>query len=180
VSRVILDTPRLELRELSAADLDDVARTLADPDVMRYWGRTFSREEALEWIGRQQARYAQYGYGYWLALERGTGRPVGQAGLLVSEVDWPDGDSTRRVSLTGLGYIVDRPYWRRGFATEAARGCLEWGFRTAGLDTIHALIRPENEPSIGVARKLGMSAGPTVNYFTFDHIVFSIVKPPRG
>ena len=80
--RAVLETPRLLLRELGVEDLDFIAELLGDPLVMRYWPRPYTREEAAEWIRRQQQRYARDGHGYWLAVEKASGQPVGQVGLL--------------------------------------------------------------------------------------------------
>jgi RimJ/RimL family protein N-acetyltransferase len=113
---VILETPRLILRELMLDDLDFVAEMLAHPEVMAFWPRPYTRDEAEAWIRRQQGRYTRDGYGYWLALDRTSGRPIGQAGLLALSVD--------SVAETGIGYIIHRPFWRQGYATEAARACL--------------------------------------------------------
>ena len=76
-----------------------------------------------------------------------------------------------------LGYIIDRQFWRMGFATEAARVITDWAFDHVGLETVCALIRPENEPSRAVARKLGMTEGPMVSYFTFPHIAYALTDP---
>src|SRR5262245_30079542 len=117
---VILHTPRVTLRELEDSDLDVVAAMLTDAEVMRYWPAPFTREEAAAWIARQRERYARDGCGYWLALERATGEPIGQVGLMRVEVEGvPD---------LGLGYILARAYWGRGLAQEAAAACCEKAF----------------------------------------------------
>ena len=83
----VFETPRLVLREMSVADLDFIAEMLAHPEVMRFWPKCYERDEAANWVKRQQARYAKDGIGYWLVLEKSSGRPVGQAGLLLLTVD---------------------------------------------------------------------------------------------
>jgi len=162
---VALQTPRLLLRELERDDLDLLAALLGDPQVMRYWPRPLTRDESAEWIARQRQRYAQDGYGYWLALERESGRAVGQAGLMECELDG--------VSELGLGYIIAREQWRRGFASEAAAACL-----AHGLDVLRrrplALIRPQNLPSIGVALKLGLRPGRTTLWAELPHVVYEL------
>ena len=168
----VLETSRLLLRELVPDDLDFVAAMLADPEVMRYWPRPYSREEAEDWVRRQRERYARDGYGYWLAVERATGRPVGQTGLLTVEVDG--------VEEAALGYIIHRPFWRRGFATEAAAAILDYAFGTLGKQRVIAPIRPENEPSLAVARKLGMAPERRTSFAGFEHLVFALTRPaPR-
>jgi [ribosomal protein S5]-alanine N-acetyltransferase len=167
--RVILETPRLVLRELVRDDLDFVAEMLAHPEVMRFWPKPFSRAEAEDWIRRQQARYARDGHGYWLALDKASGQPIGQAGLLAQEVDG--------VAEIGIGYIIHRPFWQRGCATEAAAHCRDYAFATLGKPRVTALVRPENEVSQKVARKIGLKPERLTSFAGFQHILFAAANP---
>lgn len=81
--KTILETERLRLREMSEADLDFLSALLGDAAVMRYWPKTCDREESRAWIKRQEERYARDGFGFWLAVSKATGLPVGQAGLFL-------------------------------------------------------------------------------------------------
>src|SRR5439155_11237620 len=112
----ILQTDRLLLRELDSADLAFLFDFLSDPDVMRFWPNPLTKEECNDWLQRQRVRYEERGYGYWLAINKALGEPLGQAGVLQIEVD--------HRSETALGYIIGKAYWNRGYATEAAAGCL--------------------------------------------------------
>lgn len=169
---VILETRRLILREMSPADLDFVADMLADPEVMRYYPKCYSREEAATWIGRQMNRYARHGHGLWLVLDKAGGQPVGQVGLLIQNLDG--------VEEKEVGYLIHRPFWRCGFATEAAMACRDHAFDVLGRQQVIALIRPENVPSQGVARKLGMTPGThRVRHSGLEHLVFSVSRPAR-
>jgi len=162
--RVVRETDRLSLRELSLDDLDFVAKMLAHPEVMAFWPKPHSREESEAWILRQQERYARDGYGYWLAVEKASGQPIGQAGLLRQEVDG--------VTETGIGYIMHRPFWRRGLATEAAAACRDYAFEKLGKERLVVLVRPENVVSQIVARKLGAKPERETIYAGFVHTVF--------
>ena len=73
--KTILETERLRLREMTLDDLDFLAELVAHPEVMKYWPKCYSRDEAANWIQRQLTRYAKDGAGYWLALEKASGRP---------------------------------------------------------------------------------------------------------
>jgi ribosomal-protein-alanine N-acetyltransferase len=162
----LLETARLVLREIDLDDLDFVAAMLAHPEVMRFWPKCYSREEAEVWIRRQQDRYARDGYGYWLVLDKAGGQPVGQAGLLKLEVDG--------IAEVGLGYIIHRPFWGRGFATEAAAASRDYAFETLGEQRVIAPIRPENIASQRVALKLGMQPQKRTMYAGFEHIIFCL------
>ena len=169
MQKQILETSRLILREMSLDDLDFVAEMLAHPEVMRYYPKCYSRDEAETWTQRQMNRYARHGHGLWLALEKATGLPVGQVGLLIQNV--------AGVEEKEVGYLVHRPFWRRGFATEAALACLNCAFDVFGRQRVIALIRPENTPSLAVARKLGMQPEPDrVEHSGFEHIVFTVSR----
>ena len=163
--KTILETPRLILRELSLDDLDFVAEMLGDTEVMRYWPIPFSREESEDWIRRQTKRYEEHGHGYWLVVEKAADRSIGQAGLMITKVDGIEEPS--------LGYIVHRPFWRQGFATEASGAVLRLAFNELEKQRVITLIRPENNPSLGVARKIGMKKERLTTYSGYKHWVFS-------
>jgi [ribosomal protein S5]-alanine N-acetyltransferase len=169
VPNQILETPRLVLREMSPDDLDFVAAMLADPEVMRYYPKCYSRDEAQVWIERQMRRYARHGHGLWLAVDKATGEPVGQVGLLIQQV--------RGVMEKEVAYLIHRPFWRRGFATEAGRAARDYAFEVLSRQRVIALIRPENVSSIGVARKLRLQEEPDrIQHSGFEHIVFSLAR----
>lgn len=160
----VVETRRLVLREMSLADLDFISLVLAHPEVMRHWPKCYNRDEAADWIKRQRDRYANHGVGYWLAIDKASGQPVGQVGLLVQQVDGAEE--------TGLGYIIHRPFWRMGFATEAAGASIDYAFNTLGRRRVIVLVRPENVPSRGVALKLGMKLEKSTHFADFEHLVF--------
>ncbi len=165
---LILETSRLLLRELEASDLPVVTDLLTDPGVMRYWPRPYTPEECAAWIERHRARYAADGCGYWLAVERETGEPVGQAGILMTDVEG--------TCEAALGYILARRFWGRGYATEASEGCLRFAFERLGSGRVVALVRPENLPSIRVAERLGMIPGRHVIFADLEHVVYGMER----
>jgi len=167
--RTILETPRLRLREMSLDDLDFIAEMLADPLVMRFYPQIYSREEAAAWIERQLDRYARHGSGLWLAVDRATGEPVGQVGLLRQIVDG--------VEEPEVGYLLDRRYWSRGLATEAAAAVRDWAFQTRGEPYVVSLIRPENLPSQAVALRIGMKPERDTVFASLRHTVFMGRRP---
>ncbi|WP_339909372.1 GNAT family N-acetyltransferase [Symmachiella dynata] len=166
---VILQTPRLSLREMSLDDLDFVASMLSDPEVMRYYPKCYTRSEAQAWIERQLMRYEQHGHGLWLVNEKTTGEPVGQVGLVQQLIE--------ATAETEVGYLIHRPFWRRGLGTEAARGCRDFAFQELGKKELISLIRPVNIPSQGVATNIGMSwKRRRVQHANLEHCVFTITR----
>ncbi|OAI40928.1 hypothetical protein AYO40_04095 [Planctomycetaceae bacterium SCGC AG-212-D15] len=170
MSKTILETPRLLLRELSLGDLDFIAALLADPEVMRFYPKCLSRDESEVWLRRQFERYERDGFGMWLVVEKATGQPVGRVGLTRQEVEG--------VTETEIGYMIQRERWRRGFASEAAAGCRDHAFGVLGKERVISLIRPANAPSQAVARKIGMTPGPCiVQHAELEHLVFAMGRP---
>jgi RimJ/RimL family protein N-acetyltransferase len=154
---------------MNPGDLDFIARMLADPDVMRYYPKRYTRDEARTWIERQEGRYARDGHGLWLIFDRTTQEPRGQCGLAIQSVEG--------TSLPEIGYLVHRPYWRQGYASEAAAAVRDYAFGALGKDLVISLIRPINLPSQGVARKLGMRPEPRlVQFHDLEHMVWKITR----
>lgn len=162
--RIILQTERLILREMVPEDLDFIAEMLADAEVMRFYPKCLTREESQAWLDRQRQRYRFHGYGLWLVTDRASGQPLGQVGLLLQEVD-------NRFE-PEVGYLIHSPFWRQGYATEAAQGVLTYAAQFKHFSRIISLIRPENKPSQGVALKLGASVEKEVQFKGLRHFVF--------
>jgi RimJ/RimL family protein N-acetyltransferase len=166
---VILETARLRLRELVPSDLDFLATMLADAEVMRYYPKRLTRELSADWIEKQISRYRSDRHGLWLAELREAGTPVGQIGLVRQVINGAEECE--------VGYLVHRPYWRQGFATEAAQACVNFAFDTLAKPRVIALVRPDNEQSQGVARNLGMDVIGRAPHAGTEHLVFAVSNP---
>ena len=169
MSKILLETARLRLREMEWEDYEFVAGMLADPEVMRFYPRVYSADEAKEWLERQLLRYQQDCHGLWLVEERMTGQPLGQVGLLQQEVEgeW----------LLEIGYLIARPFWRQGFASEAAIGCQQYAFEQLDAERVHSLIRPVNIPSQRTALKGGLKPIRLVMFKDYEHLLFAKDRP---
>ena len=166
---VAFSTSRLSLHEVVEDDADFLFSLLSDPQVMRFYPQELSREEAFGWLETQIGRYEAHGVGLWLVRERGSGDRAGLIGLAVRDVDG--------VGELEIGYLLHAPFWGQGYASEAARGCRDYGFARTGCPSLISLIRPENEPSRRVAQALGMRVtGHTVRA-GFDHEIFRLERP---
>jgi RimJ/RimL family protein N-acetyltransferase len=140
-------TERLILRRLMEDDFADLSEMLFDPDVMYAWEHTFNETQVQEWIDNQFGRYKQTGVGVFAAIEKETGKMVGQFGLV-----WGDIEGENVLELT---YMLKKSHFGKGFAVEASKACLDHAFNEIGVDKIYAPVRPENRSSRIVAENLG-------------------------
>lgn len=141
---------RLTFREMTDADLDDLAALLGDADVMRFYPRPFTRSEARDWIARNQRRYRENGFGLWIITMRDSGEFVGDCGLTLQPVDGADE--------LEVGYHVSNSMQGRGYATEAAAASRDFARDVLGASRLIAIINPLNVPSQRVAAKTGLKA----------------------
>lgn len=154
-----LETDRLRLRPFSLNDVDAYyAGISSDPDVMRYLpgGEPRSRSDAA-WVVGFFMRHAQlHGFGVWAVEEKGSGTFIGHAGL----------EHIPGAQEVELAYTLIKSYWGRGYATEAARASLNYGFEVLKLPEVYALAFPANEASQNVMRKIGLRyQGVTDRYY---------------
>jgi len=146
---VDLVTPRLRMRELEASDATALHVALGDPIAMAAYEHGFSVEETTEWIAKQRHRYATEGFGLWALLRADTGELIGDCGITTQRV----GDH----SVIEVGYHLARAHWGHGYATEAARACVDWAFAHLDTDSVYARVRDTNLRSMNVAIRLGMT-----------------------
>ncbi|HEY7047061.1 MAG TPA: GNAT family N-acetyltransferase [Jatrophihabitantaceae bacterium] len=141
-------SPRLTFRRMTPADLDDMAALLGSSEVMAYYPRPKTRDEAAAWIAWNEENYARDGLGLWI-LHDSSGAFVGDCGLMWQVVDG--------VEDLEVGYHVLPRFQGLGLATEAALACREFA-RSRGIERLIAIIHPDNRPSQRVAEKMGLSA----------------------
>jgi RimJ/RimL family protein N-acetyltransferase len=142
---VRIETDRLILRPLSVSDLEDVVALHREPAVVEFLGPV-SRAEALERLRSVEQAWLDRGHDLLAILERSSGRFVGRVGLR----HWPQFGETE------VGWALPRHALGHGYATDAARACMDWGFASFPFPYVTAMIRPDNSRSLAVARRLGM------------------------
>lgn len=139
-------TARLRFREMSPADLDEMALLLGSPDPVRPTKRLRTREDAEWWIEWNLRNYADHGHGLWV-IETHEGLFVGDCGLTLQDIEG--------APHIEVGYHVHLALRGQGLATEAAAQVRETA-RAAGVEHLVAIIRPDNTPSQAVARNIGL------------------------
>ena len=172
-SLTVMETERLIIRKITSKDIGVLLTLMGKPEVMYAWEHGFDKKEVRQWVNRQLARYRKDGYGYFALVLKDGGKLIGQAGLMKSVINGNEA--------VELGYILDDAYWHQGYATEAARKCLQYAFGVLGLTEVHCSIRPENTSSIRVAEAIGMtpcgSHSITYNAKGMPHVLYKAEKP---
>jgi RimJ/RimL family protein N-acetyltransferase len=163
---IVASTSRLLLRKLRPGDFDSVLAITSDPEQMRYYPRTKTRDEVRAWLDWNLALYDQHGFGTWAVEVAPHWAFAGYCGIRPVTVDGVDEFE--------LAWHISKTHWNRGLGTEAATLARDLAFNRFGLTRLIALIHPDNAPSRRVAEKLGMAperelihdAAPTVVYAT--------------
>jgi ribosomal-protein-alanine N-acetyltransferase len=144
----LFETRRLTARHLLATDLPALQAAYGDADAMRWVGdgQTLSADGCKRWLEVTKDNYRRRGYGMSALVERASGEVIGFLGLV-----HPDGQAEAE-----LKYALNRRFWGRGFATEAAAAMLAYGARAFGVQQVMATTAPENTASHNVLTKVGM------------------------
>ena len=144
---MILETARLNLREIQQTDYSDLAEILQDETMLAYEG-AFTNEEVQQWLDRQRERYTDDGFGLWAVILKETNKMIGQCGLSMQDANGKQ--------VLEIGYLLNRAYWHKGYASEAAIACKEYAFTKLNADEVFSIIRDTNTASQNVALRNGM------------------------
>jgi RimJ/RimL family protein N-acetyltransferase len=146
----VLETDRLVLRELATGDAEFVLELLNEPSFLHFIGdkgvRTLDDARAYILQG-PVASYQQYGFGLYLTALKEDGVAIGICGLI------------KRETLTDvdIGFAFLPRFWSKGYALEAAAAVKEFGLNTLALKRIVAITNPDNESSIKLLERLGLT-----------------------
>lgn len=153
-----ITTPRLRLRSWREADIEPFVAMSNDREVMAHFPSLLAHSDVEAVIERQQQFIDEHGYGFW-ALEVIGGPPViGFCGIkdVLFDVPWKPA--------VEVGWRLGRDAWGKGYATEAARAAVAYGFETLGLAEIVAFLLPMNRRSAAVCERLGMTRDPSRDF----------------
>jgi [ribosomal protein S5]-alanine N-acetyltransferase len=171
VSEVVFETERLYSRPWRPDhDAEAAFEMYGDPEVVRYIGGELLADIAMQrqrlaailerhalWAGR---------YGSWPLLDKQSGELVGTSLLKPLPASGTGRQPSEDIE---IGWHLVRRHWGRGFASEAGRGLLRYGFDVLGLDRLHAVVDPPNARSLAVARRIGMRhTGKTTRYYDLE------------
>lgn len=147
---LICETERLRLRKLTPDDAPFMLELMNEPSFIQNIADRGLRtvEDMRRYIQeRPLVHYETHGFGHYVVELKETGEPMGTCGLIQREgLDAPD-----------IGYAFLPRYWSKGYAFEAAQGVMGYARETLGLTRIVAITAPDNQPSMKLLEKLGLT-----------------------
>lgn len=142
---VILETERLVLRTLELNDIDSVMKFWGDIEVMKFCGGAGTREREFKSLKYYVNMQKEKGFSPYLAILKESNEVIGVCGF----------NPPNHVYDAELMYHLAKKYWGKGYATEAAKGCIEYAKKYLNIKKVGASIDPENNVSQNVLKKLG-------------------------
>jgi RimJ/RimL family protein N-acetyltransferase len=160
VAETVIETPRLLLCQWDDAAWDAFIRHANTPPVLRWLGDVLDAEGVARFRARIAGYQAQFGFTFWCVCRREdgghlSGEVIGMCGF--KRADKEEGGVT---GMLEVGWRLRQEAWGQGYAKEAARACLDWGFATQPDDRIIALTVIQNSASWGLMERLGMTCRP--------------------
>ena len=144
-----METKRLTLRRMTMKDFDALHEILSDPQTMQHYPAPFSAEQTRRWITRNMERYAELDFGLWAVVLKETGELIGDCGITMQNI--------HDEICPEIGYHIRKDCWRKGYASEAARACMDYVFERTKFNSVYSYMKYTNAASYGVAVKNGMT-----------------------
>lgn len=145
----MLESERLFFRKLRKEDFTALCKILQDDDVMYAYEGKFNDKEVTEWLDRQLWRYEnENGRGLYAVILKENGELIGQCGLTFQDY--------KEKRVLEIGYLFQKKYWHKGYATEAAKAWKRYAFEVLGEKEVFSIIRDTNIASQKVAERNGM------------------------
>jgi RimJ/RimL family protein N-acetyltransferase len=159
MTATVLNTARLVLRQIGEDDLDPHMTLLNTPAVMRHLGGVQPRAVIAAKHAASRASFASEGFGFMLAEERATGAIVAHCGL--RRMAHPLAPNPEDFE---IGWLVREDRWRMGYANEAMRSVIAWGFAAIAAPRLVAVTCAANIGSWRLMEKLGMARQPALDF----------------
>ncbi len=145
--RMIMETERLILRNMTEKDFDALYQVLADSDIMQHYPYTFDDARVRGWINRNIERYQIFSFGLWAVCLKETGEMIGDCGLTMQMINGQIKPE--------IGYHIRGDQQRKGYAKEAAVAVRDWTFNNTPFNMIYSYMKYTNEPSYKTAISWG-------------------------
>lgn len=143
-------TDRLKLRQWKESDLPIFASMNADPQVMKYYPSVLNEEESHNIAHKFEALIREKGWGFWAVEKLEDERFIGFVGLNEPTYDLPV------TPCVEIGWRLGKEHWGKGYATEAAKSCLDFAFNKLNLTEVYSFTSVTNKKSAAVMERIGM------------------------
>lgn len=164
----VVETERLCIRKITDADAQELSKVLADSEVMKYSTvGVHSEQQIHDYIANCQKQYDQNGYGHWAIYDSSSFEFIGICGLNKHEIDSGE--------VIHISYRLAPNQQGKGYAAESTLGILDYAKHSLKLDSIHALIEPENVSSVKVVNRTGFEFIETSSFRGFIIDVYQVV-----
>lgn len=148
---IYFKTDRLIFRDWKNTDLELFINMNADKEVMKYFPDTLTRDESEDFFNLIKDEFVDRGYGLYAVELKDSGEFIGYIGFHLSTFK---ADFTPCVE---IGWRLRKEFWGKGYATEGALSCLEYGFNTLGFKDIYSFTAVINTLSENVMKRIGLS-----------------------
>ncbi len=155
---IFIETPRLILRDWLTDDDKPFIDLNSDAEVMQFFPSVKTADETREQITRIKSHIKQHGFGFFAMERKDNGEFIGFTGLMRPAFE------AHFTPCVEIGWRLNKKSWGYGYATEAGRACLEFGFEDLKFDKIYSFTAVQNIPSEKVMQRIGM-----VKEGYFDH-----------
>ncbi len=169
--KIVLETDRLYLRELTDSDTKHIHKLHNDPDVMKYISSKkdteITFEECSNFILKCKKYYTEHpGMGIWATVIKENDDFIG----------WTTIKDLDNTNIIEIGYRYLKKYWGKGYATEASKALTGYGFNTLNLSSIAAVAMQKNKASARVMQKIGMKYIGIKNFYNTEVVYYQIDK----
>lgn len=166
----MLESERLRFRQITEDDFPVIAEIMRDEGVQRIWEHYFSDDGVKDWIDRRKKGYQNNGIDYLSAIHKQTNEVIGQICLLKGNIAGED--------VWEIGYILLSQYYGNGYATEGEKAMVDYAFHVLNASKLVCDIRPMNQPSIAVTKRIGMTeTGSYIKHYSgmeMPHLIFEL------
>lgn len=147
----IITTQRLGLRNWLPKDTEPFIKMCQDKEVMKFFPSTLSKEETKGLIERMKNHFLKFGFCYFAVDILKTKEFIGFTGLLQQNYE------SLYTPCVDIGWRLKQNFWGNGYATEAAKACLNFAFTKLNVNAVSSFTPKNNKASEAIMKKIGMT-----------------------
>ena len=149
MSKIILETERLILREMSDDDFESLKKVISDLENMKYYHKPYDDEGVWRWINWCKDSYAKLGFGLWAVVYKETGEMIGDCGISMQLIDGEERPE--------IGYHLRIDYHHQGIGKEMTQAVKNYFFTHFHFDEVYSYMNQDNLPSYKTAEANGIT-----------------------